>query len=88
MERRELDRELAKARYVTLRQQLNAAMSSGPGPTIEVLDLPSLPERPEGWSDEAIWFAGAMAGLALGLGVNGWRQGGSGMTAVAAGAEA
>ena len=71
-ERLQLDRDLARKRYQTLREQvIEAEMISDmdehkEGPTVEVLDLPSLPERPE-LSHMTILGAAAGVGLLLGL---------------------
>lgn len=75
-ERLVLDRDLARRHYETLRQQgMEAQMivdldERRQGPAVEVLDLPSLPERPE-LSHARILAAGALLGLLLGW-MSGW----------------
>jgi hypothetical protein len=71
-ERLQLDREMAARRYQTLRERVAEAEmlvsleERRQGPTLEVLDLPSLPERPR-VSHWMILAAGAAGGLFLGL---------------------
>jgi uncharacterized protein involved in exopolysaccharide biosynthesis len=75
-ERLLLDRDLARSHYETLRRQvIEAEMIAGmeerkQGPSVEVFDLPSLPERPE-ISHAAVLAAGAFGGFTLGL-LLGW----------------
>lgn len=71
-----LDRQLASRRYETLRQQVSEAeMIAGleehkQGPTLELLDLPSLPERPS-VSHATILMSTGLGGLLLGT-LAGW----------------
>jgi hypothetical protein len=70
-ERLLLDRDLARRHYETLRQQVSEAEMIAEmderrqGPSLEILDLPFLPERPE-ISHQAILLGGACGGLLLG----------------------
>ncbi|MCC6540535.1 MAG: hypothetical protein IT162_23505 [Bryobacterales bacterium] len=72
LERLHLDRDLARRRYESLRtllaeaQTLDDLEQRRQGPTMEVLDLPSLPERAE-WPHRMLLAASTLSGLVLGL---------------------
>ncbi len=76
VERLQLDSDIARRRYETLRQQvIEAEMIASleerrQGPTLEVLDLPSLPESPA-VSHWTILAGGGLGGLVIGI-VAGW----------------
>jgi hypothetical protein len=75
-ERLLMDRDLASRRYVMLREQVIEAEAIAAleerrqGPTLEVMDLPSLPERPH-LSHAMILTASALGGLVIGF-LAGW----------------
>jgi hypothetical protein len=71
-ERLQLEHDLTKRRYETLHQQLDEAeamtmtQQRGWGPSIEVVDLPSLPHGSE-WFEEVFLAKCGLIGLVLGL---------------------
>jgi succinoglycan biosynthesis transport protein ExoP len=74
------DRELIKSRYDELNKKLNDSTVATElegrkqGETLEVLDLPSLPESPTAPNRTAIILAGMVIGLALGVGLVVFRE--------------
>lgn len=74
------DREMIKDRYDEMNQKLNESSvatdleNRKQGETLEVLDLPSLPESPTAPNRTAIILAGMAVGLALGMGLVVFRE--------------
>lgn len=88
LERLHLDRDLARRHYETIRahwaeaQMMDDMEQRRQGPTMEVLDLPSLPERAD-WPHWILIAASTLVGLLLGL-LTGWLRSVSGTRVVLA----
>ncbi len=88
LERLHLDRDLARQRYESVRTHLAEAQTvedveqRRQGPTMEVLDLPSLPERAQS-PHRMLITASTLIGLLLGL-LTGWVRSASGTRVVLA----